>query len=104
MLTVPAAHAAAHNPILPHPQSVRYTVGSLAVNGLSICFGSNPSPEDRFTAQQLASGLSAIGQTLVPIREITASGPAILLTRTGDVSAMPLADERPGRNRVSPTP
>jgi hexosaminidase len=96
MLTVPAAHAAAHNPILPHPQSVRYTAGSLAVNGLWIRFGSNPSPEDRLIAQQLASRLSSIGQTLVPIQEITATGPSIVLTRTGEVSAMPLADERPG--------
>ncbi len=96
MLTVPAAHAAAHNPILPHPQSVRYTAGSLAVNGLWIRFGSNPSPEDRLVAQQLASRLSSIGQTLVPIQEITATGPSIVLNRTGEVSAMPLADERPG--------
>lgn len=96
MLVAPAAHAAAHNPLLPHPQTVRYASGSLAVNGLSIRFGSSPSLEDRFTAQQLSSGLSAIGQTLVPVQEVTATGPAIVLTRTGEVAALPLADERPG--------
>jgi len=96
MLVAPAAHAAAHNPLLPHPQTVRYVSGSLAVNGLSIRFGSSPSLEDRFTAQQLSSGLSAIGQTLVPVQEVTATGPAIVLTRTGEVAALPLADERPG--------
>jgi len=96
MLVAPAAQAAAHNPLLPHPQSVRYSAGSLPVNGLAIRFGSKPSIEDMFTAQQLSSRLSAIGQTLVPVQEVTAAGPAIVLTRTGEVAALPLADERSG--------
>lgn len=96
MLVAPAAQAAAHNPLLPHPQSVRYSAGSLPVNGLAIRFGSKPSIEDMFTAQQLSSRLSAIGQTLVPVQEVTAAGPAIVLIRTGEVAALPLADERSG--------
>ncbi len=68
----PAVHAAAHNALLPHPQSVRYGTGTTAINGLTIRFGSNPSAEDRFAAQQLSSRLSAIAQTLVPIQEVAA--------------------------------
>ncbi|MBP1600464.1 MAG: glycoside hydrolase family protein, partial [Acidobacteria bacterium] len=96
MLVAPAAQAAAHNPLLPHPQSVRYSAGSLPVNGLAIRFGSNPGIEDMSTARQLSSRLSAIGQTLVPVQEVTAAGPAIVLIRTGEVAALPLADERSG--------
>ena len=96
MLVAPAAQAAAHNALLPHPQSVRYSAGSLPVNGLAIRFGSNPGIEDMSTARQLSSRLSAIGQTLVPVQEVTAAGPAIVLIRTGEVAALPLADERSG--------
>ncbi len=96
MLVVPAAHAAGHNPVLPHPQSIRYSDGSLPVNGLSIRFASSPAVEDRFAAQQLSARLSEIGQTLIPVRESTAAGPTILLRRTGDVAALPSANERPG--------
>jgi hexosaminidase len=96
MLLAPAAAAAPHNAILPHPQSIRYGTGALAVQGLSVVFGSAPAAEDRFAAQQLASGLSAIARTDVPVRDVAAAGPAVLLTRTGDVAPLPLADERPG--------
>jgi len=96
MLLGPAAQAATHNPLLPHPQTISYGTGSLAVNGLAIRFGSDPSAEDRFAAQELSGRLSALGQTLVPVQEVTAAGPAIVLTRTGGVAALPLADERPG--------
>ena len=85
-----------HNALLPRPQEVRYTTGSLPVNGLSIRFAANPSPEDRFAAEQLASRLSAAGQTLVSIQDAGTSGRAIVLRRTGEVAALPAADERPG--------
>ena len=88
--------AADHASLLPRPQEVRYLSGSLAVEGLSIRFATDPSPEDRFAARQLSSGLSAIGQTLVPVRDDETSGRAIVLSRTGDVAAMPTADESPG--------
>lgn len=96
MLAVPMVQAAPHNALLPRPQEVHYTNGGLALNGLSIRFGSNPSPEDRFTAQQLSTRLSAVGQTLVAIDETASQGPAIVLTRTGSVAALPLADESAG--------
>lgn len=91
-----AVHAAAHNPLLPRPQSITYGGGSLAVNGLTIRFGSTPSPEDTFAAKQLAERLSAVGQTTVAIEKALTKAHAVLLTRTGDVAALPLADERPG--------
>ena len=96
LLAVPSVWAADHNALLPRPQEIRFSPGSVALNGLSIRFASAPSPEDRFAAQQLSSGLSAQGQTLVPIQETGASGPAIVLERTGDVAALPTNDERPG--------
>ncbi len=96
ILVAPAANGAGHNPLLPHPQSVRYESGSLQVNGLSIRFASSPCAEDQFAARQLSSRLSEIGQTLVPTRKGTATGLAILLNRTGEIAALPLADERPG--------
>lgn len=88
--------AAGRAPLLPRPQEVRYLSGSLAVKGLSIRFAAAPSPEDRFTARQLSSRLSAISRTLVPVRNGGISGRAIVLNRIGDVAAMPTVDERPG--------
>lgn len=90
------ALGAERNPLLPRPQSVRYASGSLAVKGLSVRFASTPSREDRFTAQQLSSKLTAIAQTQISMQEAGGTGSAILLHRTGDVAALPLADERPG--------
>ncbi len=96
ILAVPPVCAADHNPLLPRPRTVHCGTGSLAVKGLSICFASTPGPEDRFAAQQLSSRLSAISQTLVPIRESSGTGPRILLRRTGSAAALPSPDERPG--------
>jgi hypothetical protein len=83
------ATASAHNPLLPRPQQVHYESGTLPLRGLSIRFAAPPTAEDRFAAEQLASRLSAIGQTQIPIRKGKASGPAILLTRTGVGGALP---------------
>ena len=96
MLVVPPLVAAPHNPLLPRPQEIHYGNGELVINGLSIRFGSAPSLEDRFTAQQLSTRLSAAGQTLVAIEDAASAGPAIVLTRTGSVAALPLADEPAG--------
>jgi hexosaminidase len=95
MLLAPA-DAATHNAVLPHPQSLRYGTGTLNVHGLSIRFGSNPSAEDRFAAEQLSTQLSAIAATHVPVQDMAGTGPAIVLTRTREISPLPLADERPG--------
>ena len=86
---------AEHNPLLPHPQEIRYGGGNLLLRGLSIRFASAPSPEDRFAASELSSTLSAAAQTRIPI-ETAGTGRAILLTRSGAVDALPLRDERPG--------
>jgi len=96
MLVVPPLVAAPHNPLLPRPQEIHYGNGELVINGLSIRFGSAPSLEDRFTAQQLSTRLSAAGQTLVAIEDAVSAGPAIVLTRTGSVAALPIADELAG--------
>ncbi len=90
------AQAAEHKPLLPQPQKITYTTGSLGLKGLAVRFAAAPSSEDRFAAQQLSSKLEAISQTPVPVSDRAANGPAIVLRRTGDVAALPLADERPG--------
>jgi hexosaminidase len=91
-----AAASAAHSPLLPRPQEVRYGGGTLPINALSIRFASAPSADDRFTADQLASRLSAVGQTQIPIRKTKTSKPAILLNRTGDGAAVPADHETAG--------
>ena len=96
ILAAAPATAAGHNPLLPQPQEVRYGTGSLAINGLSIRFGSESAGEDRFAARQLSAGLSSIGQTSVPVQDAGSSQPAIVLTRTGAVAALPAADEQSG--------
>jgi hexosaminidase len=91
-----AAASAAHSPLLPRPQQVQYETGTLPVHGLSIRFSVSPTVEDRFAAEQLSARLSAIGQTQVPIRKTMASGPAILLNRTGAGAALPGDNESTG--------
>ena len=91
-----AAVSAAHNPLLPRPQQVRYESGTLPVHGLSICFAAPPTAEDRFAAEQLATRLSAIGQKQIPIRKGKRSGSCILLNRTGMGAALPGDKESAG--------
>ena len=76
-----------HNALLPRPQQVQYGGGALALQGLSVQFMSPPSTEDLFAAEQLASRLSAIGQTKVQIKKRKSSGRAIVLNRTGEGGA-----------------
>jgi hypothetical protein len=91
-----AAASADHRPLLPKPQQVRYESGTLPVHGLLIRFAAPPTAEDRFAAEQLAARLSASGQTQIPIRKTKSSGPAILLSRTGDGAALPGDKETTG--------
>ena len=91
-----ATASAAHSPLLPRPQQVQYESGTLPLRGLSIRFAAPPTAEDRFAAEQLASRLSAIGQTQIPIRKGKASGTAILLSRTGAGAALPGDNESTG--------
>ncbi len=84
-IIIPVATALAdHNALLPRPQEVQYGSGTLALQGLTIQFTSRPSSEDLFAAEQLASRLSAIGQTTVEIKQGNASARAIVLNRTGE--------------------
>jgi len=88
--------AAVHKQLLPRPQEVRYGNGALPLNGLAIRFSRPAGSADRFAAGQLSAGLSAAGQTVVPVREAPSGGPAIVLARTADAAPLPLSDEPAG--------
>jgi len=88
--------AASHRPPLPKPQEVRYKDGELPLQGLSIRFARPPDAGDRFTAELLASGLSARAKTGIAILETKAAGPAILLERNGEGPAVPADNETAG--------
>ncbi len=68
----------------------------MPIRGLKICFGSNPSEEDRFAAAELSSLLKERTRLEVPVSESCHEGPVIVLTRTGGVDPLPLPDEVPG--------
>src|ERR1017187_590260 len=94
---IPLATALAdHNALLPRPQQVQYGSGTLALQGLTVQFTSPPSTEDLFAAEQLASRLSAIGQTKVEIKKGKPSRRSIVLNRTGEGGALPGDMESPG--------
>jgi len=82
---------AAHKPLMPRPQQIRYGNGRLALNGIAISFGSNPAPEDRFAANELVSALTT--NTAGPNGNTASS---IVLYRTGAVDTLPGPDDRPG--------
>src|SRR3954451_11610242 len=90
LLTSSWASAAAHSPLLPRPQSIQYGPARLPLRGLSIQVLSGRTPEDQFTAQELASALA------IPITAIDLSKRAIRLRRTGAVDALPRPGERTG--------
>jgi hexosaminidase len=91
-----AAAPGSHKPLLPRPQEVRYGGTELPVRGLSVRFASAPGAEDRFAARELSAALSSIAEMQVPVLDVERSGKTVLLSRTGDVAALPAADERPG--------
>ena len=75
---IPVATALAdHNALLPRPQQVQYGSGTTVLQGLSVRFTSEPSTEDLFAAEQLASRLSAIGQTKVEIAPLESIPPKV---------------------------
>lgn len=97
LILVPAsALSAEHNALLPRPQQIRYGTGQLAVRGLTICLAGEASSEDRFAAQTLSNFLSQRASEAIPIVQGKVPRPAIVLNRTGPVSALPLPGERPG--------
>src|SRR6266446_3070909 len=85
-----------HNALLPRPQKLQYGSGTLALQGLSIQFTSPPSTEDLFAAEQLATRLSALGQTKVEIKKRKSSGRSIVLNRSGEGGALPADKESTG--------
>ena len=88
---------AAHSPLLPEPQQIRYGSGSLPLAGLRVRLAGVATDEDRFAATELARLLSAHGRTLIPVAENPdVSGPSLVLKRTGPVGSLPLPGERPG--------
>jgi hypothetical protein len=94
---IPLATALAdHNALLPRPQQVQYGSGTLALEGLTVQFASPPSTEDQFAAEQLASRLSAIGQSKVEVEKGKSSGRSIVLNRTGEAGALPADNESTG--------
>jgi len=97
LILIPVATALAdHNALLPRPQQLQYGSGALAVKSLSIRFASPPSTEDRFAAEQLASRLSAIGQTKVEVKKGKSAIKSILLNRSGEAGALPADNETTG--------
>src|SRR5579863_2204675 len=87
---------AAHRPLVPRPQQIRYGDGRLTLKGIAVSLGPGAAPEDRFAAVELASALAEITAARVPVVN---SGPAahtIALHRTGVVDPLPGPDDRPG--------
>src|SRR5690349_22407249 len=85
-----------HSPLLPQPREVQYGSARLSLRGVTIRFGSDPSPEDRFTARELSSSLSSAAGTPIRLSENLAAGRAIRLKRTGPVDALPMPGEQAG--------
>jgi hexosaminidase len=87
---------AGHNVLLPQPQQIHYGARQLRIRGLSIRLVGEPSVEDRFAAEQLSRCLSDVAKEPVHVSLGEASGRLIVLTRTGEVNALPLPGEHPG--------
>lgn len=91
----PVSGAAGHGSLLPKPREIRYGSGSLSVRGLSVRVASSSAAEDRFTADQLASWLTAAAATPVQVTE-PAAAHVITLTRTGAEDPLPVPGEHAG--------
>jgi hypothetical protein len=52
------------NPFLPRPREIAYGTSRIPLAGLEIRFASSPTDEDRFAAEELASGLASRAQTV----------------------------------------
>src|SRR5438132_646934 len=93
LFTLPLAGVAAHNPLLPKPQEIKYGTSRLPVEGLGIGFASSPTEQDRFAANELASGLEQRAHVAVHVSEVTAAKRRIVLRRTGSGPDLPQPDE-----------
>src|ERR1700693_277519 len=92
-----ATMAAAHPPLLPKPQQIRYGPGQLPLRGLHIRLAGDAADEDRVAANELAAILSTRSKTSIPAAQsLDGPGPSIVFKRTGAVAVLPLPGERPG--------
>jgi len=91
--------AAAYKALVPRPQSIQFGSGKLALQDISISFGTTPSAEDRFAAGQLASAVSSfLGAPIQVGSAASAKAPKIALYRSGTVDALPGPNDQPGPN------
>ncbi len=88
--------AQSHNPVLPRPQKVTYGKIQLPLKNISIGFSRAPADEDWFAARELATALSGVSASPVPVKGMNPSGPAIVLERTGGLDPLPVPDEKTG--------
>lgn len=94
-LTLSAA-ANNHNPILPRPQKLTYGSSQFELRDMGIGFNGNPSSEDYFAANNLATFLSGISGKPVNISESLTSGSSIIFQRTGNPDPLPMPGEEAG--------
>lgn len=96
LLSHPLFGADAHNPLLPAPQQIHYGSGRLPIAGLEIEFASSPTPQDRFAADQLTSGLMSRAHITIHVSKGEARRPGIVLRRTGSGLDLPQPGEKAG--------
>jgi hexosaminidase len=94
--TLPLVAVAAHNPLLPRPQEIKYGTSRLRVEGLVIGFASSPTEQDRFAAGELAFRLEKRAHVAVHVSEGRPAQRRIVLRRTGSGPDLPQPDEHPG--------
>lgn len=93
----PPVLIAAPNPLLPRPQEIKYGGGGqLSIAGLEIGFNSSATEQDRFAAEELASGLRSRANVDVPVSQTATHDRTIVLNRTGSGPDLPQPDEKPG--------
>jgi len=90
------AAASGHNPLLPRPQQIKYGSSRLPITGLEIGFASSPTPEDRFTANKLASGLFTRAKVTVYVSEGEVRRGMVVLRRSGSGAGLPQPNEQAG--------
>ena len=96
LLSQPPLGADGHNPLLPIPQQIHYGSGRLPIAGLEIGFAFSPTPQDRFAADELASGLLSRAQVTVQVSEGEARQRMVVLRRAGSGSDLPQPNEQAG--------
>jgi len=96
LLSQPPLGADGHNPLLPLPQQIHYGSGRLPIAGLEIGFAFSPTPQDRFAADELASGLLSRAKVTVQVSEGEARQRMVVLRRAGSGADLPQPNEQAG--------